>query len=63
MRHPGFSDLDERYESLSKRGDPLEVIDNNIPWSTFRPVLKKIQKKERKSNAKATQDVNPMIRY
>jgi IS5 family transposase len=51
MKQPGFFDLDERYESLSKQGDPLEVIETSIPWSTFRPILKKLQKKERKSNA------------
>ncbi len=29
----------------------MEALGNKIPWSTFRPVLKRIQKKERKSNA------------
>ena len=51
MRQPGFFDLDERYSALSKQGDPLEVLNESIPWSTFRPVLKKIEKTERKSNA------------
>jgi len=51
MNQPGFFDLDERYEALSKQGDPLEVLDRSIPWSTFRPVLKKAQRKARKSNA------------
>lgn len=51
MSQPGFFDLDERYEALSKQGDPLEVLDRSIPWATFRPILKKVQKKERKSNA------------
>ena len=32
----------------SKKGDPLEVLNESIPWSMFRRVLKKI---ERKSNA------------
>ena len=51
MSQPGFFDLDERYEALSKQGDPLQVLNSSIPWSTFRRVLKKIQKSERKSNA------------
>lgn len=51
MQQPGFFDLDERYEKLSKQGDPLEALDATISWSTFRPVLKKLQKRERKSNA------------
>ena len=51
MQQPGFFDLDDRYEKLSKQGDPLEALDATISWSTFRPVLKKLQKRERKSNA------------
>ena len=51
MKQPGFFDLEERYSALSKQGDPLEVLNESIPWGTFRPVLKKIEKAERKSNA------------
>lgn len=51
MQQPGFFDLDERYAKLSKQGDPLEALDATIPWSTFRPVLRKLQKRARKSNA------------
>ncbi len=51
MQQPGFFDLDERYTKLSKQGDPLEALDATIVWSTFRPVLKKLQKRTRKSNA------------
>ena len=36
MGQPGFFDLDERYESLSKCGDPLEVLAKEIPWESFR---------------------------
>ena len=31
MSQPGFFDLDNRYESISKLGDPLEVLDQAIP--------------------------------
>ena len=48
---PGFFDLDERYQSLSKCGDPLEVLDKEIPWQSFRSTLKKAFKKPRKSSA------------
>ncbi len=51
MAQPGFFDLDNRYESISKLGDPLEVLDRDIAWETFRPVLSKALRKFRKSNA------------
>jgi hypothetical protein len=31
MAQPGLFDLDNRYESISKWGDPLEVLDQSIP--------------------------------
>lgn len=51
MGQPGFFDLDERYESLSKCGDPLEVLAREIPWESFRYPLKKALKKPKKSHA------------
>ena len=51
MAQPGFFDLDNRYESISKLGDPLEVLGQAIPWETFRPVLNKALRKFKKSNA------------
>lgn len=51
MGQPGFFDLDERYESLSKCGDPLEVLAKEIPWESFRYPIKKALKKPRKSGA------------
>lgn len=51
MQQPGFFDLEERYTKLSKQGDPLEALNTAISWSTFRPILKKLQKRTRKSNA------------
>ena len=51
MGQPVFFDLNERYQSLSKCGDPLEVLDREISWENFRPALKKAFKKTRKSNA------------
>jgi len=51
MQQPGFFDLDERHAQLSQQGDPLEALNSTIPWSTFRPIMKKLQRRERKSNA------------
>ena len=42
MAQPGFFDLDNRYESISKLSDPLEVLDQSIRWETFRPELSKL---------------------
>jgi len=44
-------DLDNRYASLSAAGDPLERLDAAIDWEIFRPVLARIDVKERKSAA------------
>jgi transposase, IS5 family len=41
----------KRLESLSKMGDPLELLQKLIQWEEFRPILEPIRKKERKSNA------------
>ena len=51
MVQPGFFDLDNRYESISKQGAPLEVLEQAIGWETFRPVLSKALRKFKKTNA------------
>lgn len=40
MGQSGFFDLDERYESLSWCGDPLEVLAKEITWESFRYLIK-----------------------
>lgn len=40
-----------RLESLSRLGDPLEALNERIPWELFRPVLEPVRQKPRKSNA------------
>jgi hypothetical protein len=49
MAQSGFFDLDNRYESISKLGDPLEVLDWAIPVgnvsSRIEQSLAQIQKK------------------
>jgi IS5 family transposase len=44
-------DLENRYASLSKTGDPLERLNAIIDWEIFRPILERMDKKERKSKA------------
>jgi hypothetical protein len=48
MVQPGFFDLDNRYESISKLSDPLEFLDQSIRWETFRPELSKALRKFKK---------------
>lgn len=44
-------DLENRYASLSEAGDPLERLDAVIDWEIFRPILDRIDAKDRKSAA------------
>lgn len=44
-------DLENRYASLSKTGDPLERLNAIIDWEIFRPILERMDDKVRKSNA------------
>ncbi len=46
-----FFDLDNRYAGLSKGGDSLERLNAVIDWEIFRPLLERIDSKERKSTA------------
>ena len=44
-------DLENRYASLSEAGDPLERLNAVIGWEIFRPLLERIDAKERKTAA------------
>jgi IS5 family transposase len=44
-------DLENRYASLSKTGDPLQRLNAIIDWEIFRSILERMDKKERKSQA------------
>jgi hypothetical protein len=48
MVQPEFFDLDNRYESIIKLSDPLEVLDQSIRWKTFQPELSKALRKFKK---------------
>lgn len=51
MGQRSFFDVEDRLQSVSKMGDPLERLATVIPWESFRPLLMKVHEKERKSNA------------
>lgn len=44
-------DLENRYASLSKTGDPLQRLNTVIDWEIFRPILQRLDAKQRKSQA------------
>ena len=48
---PSFFDEEDRLAKLEKLGDPLSQMDSIVDWKAFRPLLKKIHDKQRKSNA------------
>lgn len=51
MRQPGFFDLSDRYEQLSRHGDPLERLNELMDWRVFVPLLRRAFAKQRKSAA------------
>lgn len=51
MGQRSFFDVENRLQSVSKMGDPLERLAATIPWESFRPLLARVHEKERKSNA------------
>jgi IS5 family transposase len=40
MGQMGFFDVSQRYEGLDRKGDPLPLIAELVPWEEFRPRLK-----------------------
>ena len=48
---PGFFDQEDRLARLEKLGDPLPRLDSIVDWQAFRPLLKVIHHKQRKSSA------------
>ena len=48
---PGFFDVDQRHEEISRMGDPLKKLNECIPWDNFLLVLSELDNKERKNNA------------
>jgi IS5 family transposase len=52
-RQPGLFDVEVRAAQLTKMGDPLVGLKARIDWEAFRPELKRVYEKERKSNAGA----------
>jgi len=48
---PSFFDQENRLAELEKLGDPLPRLDRIVDWNAFRPQLKQIHQKPRKSKA------------
>ena len=46
-----FFDQENRLAQLEKLGDPLRRLESIVDWNDFKPLLKKIHQKKRKSNA------------
>jgi hypothetical protein len=51
MGQRSFFDVENRLQSVSTMGDPLERLAAAIPWENFRPLLARVHEKERKSDA------------
>jgi transposase, IS5 family len=51
MSQTGLFDVENKLLALSKMGDPLEKLNNVIPWNHFGPLLDRTFRKDRKSNA------------
>ena len=59
----GFFDQEDRLTKLEQLGDRLPRLDSIVDWSTFRPLLKVIHQKQRKSNAgRKPHDVSLMFK-
>ncbi len=48
MKQLNFFDVANRYEQLSKQGDPLEKLNARMDWSIFEPLLNRAFKKTNK---------------
>jgi hypothetical protein len=60
---PGFFDDEDRLAKLEKLDDPLPRLDSIVDWQSFRPLLKVIHQKQRKSNAgRKSHDVTLMFK-
>ena len=51
MSQAGFFDFEDRIEQLNAHGNPLEKLEQAIDFEVFRPALKRVRDKPRKSNA------------
>ncbi|MCD6185812.1 MAG: hypothetical protein J7K84_08520 [Deltaproteobacteria bacterium] len=51
MTQFGFFDLEYRLDEIDTNGDSLKKLNIVIDWKSFRPELKELSLKERKSSA------------
>jgi IS5 family transposase len=52
-KQPGFFDIEERAQQLTRKGDPLVALNAHIDWEAFRGDLERVHEKPRKSAAGA----------
>ena len=51
MSQAGFFDFEQRLDQLNTHGNPLRTLEEAIDFEAFRPILKRVRDKRRKSNA------------
>ena len=51
MSQAGFFDFEQRLDQLNTHGNPLQTLEEAIDFEAFRPILKRVRQKRRKSNA------------
>jgi len=51
MSQAGFFDFEDRLDQLNAHGNPLRLLEEAIDFEAFRPILNRVRRKHRKSNA------------
>jgi len=51
MSQAGFFDFENRLDQLNAHGNPLVTLEAAIDFEAFRPTLRRVRDKQRKSNA------------
>jgi len=51
MSQAGFFDFEARRDQLNAHGNPLRLLEEAIDFEAFRPILNRVRRKDRKSNA------------
>ena len=62
MKHPGLFDFVRRMDDLQEKGDPLVRLNEIIPWEEFRPLLRRVVKKEEGAAGRPAYDVVLMFK-
>jgi len=61
---PGFFDLHNRYQDLSRGKDPLLILNDLIPWENFRaPILEALQRTPSNTPSKGRPPFDPLVLF